>query len=170
MLERIIKASSHEGDIVLDPFCGCATTCIAAEKLQRKWIGADVSIKAYELVKERLEKEVPADLFKEAPHFSTTPPIRGKHEPKEKGFVYIIGNKAWQGEYKVGIAKNVKSRLNSYQTSDPRRGDELLYSIETPYFREMEKHIHDIFENEYEWVKAPSKEIIEAIENYSYTE
>ena len=39
LLERIIKASSNEGDVVLDPFCGCATALIAAEKLDRQWIG-----------------------------------------------------------------------------------------------------------------------------------
>ena len=59
LMERIIKASSNERDIVLDPFCGCATTCIAAEKLQRNWIGIDVSHKAYDLVIERLNAEVP---------------------------------------------------------------------------------------------------------------
>ena len=66
LLERIIQASSNEGDIVLDPFCGCATTCISAEKLGRQWIGIDVSKKAYELVKMRLDKEVAdkGDLFK----------------------------------------------------------------------------------------------------------
>ena len=65
LLERIIRASSNEGDMVLDPFCGCATTCIAAEKLERQWIGIDVSHKAYELVKRRLDNEVarPDELF-----------------------------------------------------------------------------------------------------------
>ena len=58
LLERIIQASSNEGDIVFDPFCGCATTCVAAEKLKRKWIGVDISIKAYELVKQRMEREI----------------------------------------------------------------------------------------------------------------
>ena len=58
LLKRIIKASSNEGDVVLDPFCGCATTCIAAEKLKRQWIGIDVSRKAYELVIERLGREI----------------------------------------------------------------------------------------------------------------
>lgn len=57
LLDRIIKASSNRGDIVLDPFCGCATTCIAAERLQRQWIGIDLSPKAVELVKLRLERE-----------------------------------------------------------------------------------------------------------------
>ena len=41
LLNRIIKASSNEGDIVLDPFCGCATTCVAAEQLRRQWIGIE---------------------------------------------------------------------------------------------------------------------------------
>jgi len=43
LLERIIKASSNEGGIVLDPFCGCGTTIVAAEKLKRKWIGIDIT-------------------------------------------------------------------------------------------------------------------------------
>ena len=46
LLERIIKASSNEDDIVFDPFCGCATTLEAAEKLNRKWIGIDIAIHA----------------------------------------------------------------------------------------------------------------------------
>lgn len=55
LLERIIKASCPEDGIVLDPFCGCATTCIAAENLSREWIGIDISPKAVELVKLRAE-------------------------------------------------------------------------------------------------------------------
>ena len=56
LLERIIKASSNEGDVVLDPFCGCATACVAAEKLGRRWIGIDLSPKAAELVNMRLQQ------------------------------------------------------------------------------------------------------------------
>ncbi len=58
LLERIIKASSNEGEVVLDPFCGCATTCVAAERLGRQWVGIDISEKAVELVQMRLEREV----------------------------------------------------------------------------------------------------------------
>ena len=54
LLNRIIKASSNEGDVVMDPFCGCATTCVAAQNLHRNWIGIDISDKAVELVTERL--------------------------------------------------------------------------------------------------------------------
>ena len=58
LLERIIAASSNPGDVVLDPFCGCATACIAAEKLDRQWAGIDLSEKAYQLVRQRLAREV----------------------------------------------------------------------------------------------------------------
>ena len=56
LLERIITASSNPGDVVLDPFCGCATACVAADKLGRKWVGIDVSPKAVELVNMRLQQ------------------------------------------------------------------------------------------------------------------
>jgi len=54
LLERIIKASSKEGDIVLDPFCGCGTTIAAAQKLERKWVGIDITTIAINLIKTRL--------------------------------------------------------------------------------------------------------------------
>ena len=50
LLERIIQASSNPGDVVLDPFCGCATTIEAAHKLRRKWIGIDIAIHAVKRV------------------------------------------------------------------------------------------------------------------------
>ena len=58
LLERIIKASSNEGDVVLDPFCGCATALIAAEKLERQWVGIDLSPVARTLVQRRMGKEL----------------------------------------------------------------------------------------------------------------
>ncbi len=57
LYERIIKASSNPGDIVLDAFCGCATTCVAAEKLARQWIGIDIWDGAHDVTIDRLKKE-----------------------------------------------------------------------------------------------------------------
>ena len=54
LLERIIKASSNEGDIVLDPFCGCGTAIAVAQRLNRKWIGIDITYLAISLMKHRL--------------------------------------------------------------------------------------------------------------------
>jgi adenine specific DNA methylase Mod len=56
LLERIILSSSNEGDVVLDPFCGCGTTVHAAEKLKRRWIGIDVTHLAISLIERRLRE------------------------------------------------------------------------------------------------------------------
>ena len=57
LLDRIIQASSAPGDMVLDPFCGCATTCVSAQMLGREWCGIDLSPLAATLVKQRMERE-----------------------------------------------------------------------------------------------------------------
>lgn len=58
LLDRIIKASSNPNDVILDPFCGCATACIAAENNVREWVGIDISSKALDLVKTRMQNEL----------------------------------------------------------------------------------------------------------------
>ena len=63
LLKRVISASSRKGDLVLDPFCGCATTCVAAQVLDRKWVGIDVSPIAADLVDMRLREQF--QLFQE---------------------------------------------------------------------------------------------------------
>ena len=55
LLERIIQASSNEGDTVLDPFCGCGTTVAVAQRLKRRWIGIDVTHLAITLIRHRLQ-------------------------------------------------------------------------------------------------------------------
>ena len=57
LLDRIIKASSNEGDMILDPFCGCATALVAADRLNRQWVGIDLSPLAARLVLRRLRDD-----------------------------------------------------------------------------------------------------------------
>jgi DNA modification methylase len=64
LLERIILASSSPGDIVLDPFCGCGTSVVAAEKLKRKWIGIDITHLGISAMKYRLKDAFPGIQFK----------------------------------------------------------------------------------------------------------
>ncbi len=64
LLERIVQASSNPGDIVLDPFCGCGTAIAAAQKLERKWIGIDITHLSIALQKYRLEEMFPGIQFK----------------------------------------------------------------------------------------------------------
>lgn len=54
LMERIVSVSSNPGQIVLDPFCGCGTTVVAAEQLKRKWIGIDISPTSVRVIKDRL--------------------------------------------------------------------------------------------------------------------
>ncbi len=58
LLDRIIKASTKSGDVVLDPFCGCATACVSAERLNRQWVGIDLSSMALKLVRRRIKQNI----------------------------------------------------------------------------------------------------------------
>jgi site-specific DNA-methyltransferase (adenine-specific) len=62
LLERIIRASSNEGDVVLDPFCGCGTAVAVAERLKRRWLGIDITHLAITLIKKRLVDSFGEDL------------------------------------------------------------------------------------------------------------
>lgn len=63
LLERIILAGSDEGDVVLDPFCGCGTTIHAAQKTKRNWIGIDITHLAISLIERRLKDAFPRISF-----------------------------------------------------------------------------------------------------------
>ena len=164
LLDKIIQCSTDEGDIILDPFCGCATACVSAENNNRQWIGIDISIKAFELVKERLGATT-GNLFanKVQMTLETEAPVRSEYRTEEKKWVYIVSNQAYPGEYKVGIATNPKARLSSYQTSDPNMGYKMEFKVEVPNWLEIEKAVHNHFPNKREWVQAELKEIKEYI-------
>ena len=76
LYERIINASSNPGDIVLDPFCGCATTPVAAERLGRQWVGMDLWEGAYGLVVNRMNdsRQLLADIPPRVELIITPPP------------------------------------------------------------------------------------------------
>ena len=83
LYRRIIAASSKPGDIVLDPFCGCATTPVAAEQLGREWAGMDIWDKAHDTVLNRLAEEgmltedkQPLQFWTKRVHYETAPPAR----------------------------------------------------------------------------------------------
>jgi site-specific DNA-methyltransferase (adenine-specific) len=102
LLERIIKASSNENDLVLDPFCGCGTTIAVAEKTRRAWIGIDVTYLAIDVIKKRLEK----NHIKENEHFQ----VYGV--PKD---VYSAGQLAEQKPFQFEVW--VVSQLNATPTT-----------------------------------------------------
>ena len=71
LLDRIIQASSNEGDVVLDSFAGCATACIAAQGQHWQWVGIDISPKAAELVRQRMRDEL--GMFYDGEHRTDIP-------------------------------------------------------------------------------------------------
>ena len=133
LYERIIKASSNEGDFVLDPFCGCATTPIAAERLKRQWIGMDIWDKAHDTVLSRLERNnlaVPTREQKEdQPNlftfgdvtYSAIPPTRTDDNeiaaPRIKHKIPIPKEK-WE----MLSHKQMKSHLAQYQQREGKEG------------------------------------------------
>ncbi len=99
LLERIIKASSNEGDIVLDPFCGTGTTIEAADRLKRKWAGIDIRPTAIDLIRERRMKDqtipvsgIPTDI------------VSAKKLAKESPFEF----EAWAITRLAGFVPNTK--------------------------------------------------------------
>ena len=83
---RLIKTASGADDIVLDPFAGCATTCVASENLKRQWVGIDIWEGSYQLVSDRLEEEL--GLFSDV-HFTNELPRRTDNGEKATRYLRV---------------------------------------------------------------------------------
>jgi site-specific DNA-methyltransferase (adenine-specific) len=102
LLERILRASSNEGDLVLDPFCGCGTTVHAAEKLGRKWIGIDVTHLAISLIERRMHEAFPGveyEVFGTPKDFGAAEALalRDRHEFQKWAITLIPDAQPWKG-------------------------------------------------------------------------
>lgn len=123
LLERIIKASSNEGDIVLDPFCGCGTTIAVAQRLNRHWIGIDITHLAITLIKHRLhsafEKRVSYEVIGEPVSLPDAETL-AKQDPYQFQWwaLGLVG--ARPVEQKKGSDKGIDGRL--YFHDDPVSG------------------------------------------------
>lgn len=84
LLERIIKLSCPDGGMVLDPFCGCGTAVVAAQRLNRNWIGIDVTHVAVSVLKKRLEAEFPGLVYR----------VRG--EPEDVASARRLADERWE--------------------------------------------------------------------------
>ena len=89
LLERIIKASSNEGDLVLDPFCGCGTAITVAERLNRRWLGIDVTHIAISLIRSRLSDTFGSELA----------PYEVIGDPKDVASAEALANEGLNGRY-----------------------------------------------------------------------
>jgi hypothetical protein len=146
LMERIILASSNKGDIVLDPFAGCGTTMVAAQRLGRQWIGIDVSPTAVGLMKRRMEKVGATDVkligmpVTEAQLRNLKPfefqnwviqRMNGTHSPRKSGDMGIDGfsfmlHEPIQVKQSSGIGRNV---VDNFETAVKRGGKTKGYIV-----------------------------------------
>jgi len=115
LLERIISASSSEDDLVLDPFCGCGTTIHAAQKLNRQWVGIDITHLAIALVERRLKEAFPGIAFEvhgvPKDHAGARDlALRDKHE-FQKWITATIGAQPYKGG-KKGMDRGIDGYLH----------------------------------------------------------
>ena len=126
LLERIINASSNEGDIVLDPFCGCGTAVVAAQKLNRKWIGIDITHLAINLMRVRLKDSfgIKAEVIGEPADLGGAKELAS--QPDKYQFQWwalgLVGARP-AGDKKKGADKGIDGVINFIDdpTSKPKR-------------------------------------------------
>ncbi len=152
LLERIIVASSNPGDVVLDPFCGCGTTVAVAERLQRRWVGIDISTTAMEIMRRRLWNQarvVPTivDMPETEDAVRALKPfefqnwaihaVNGTHAPKKTGDMGIDGywwftKEPVQVKQSDGVGRNV---IDNFETAIRRDGHDSGYVIAFSFTR-----------------------------------
>jgi len=133
LLERIISATTDEGDVVLDPFCGCGTTIAAAQTLKRRWIGIDVTYLAINLIRTRLR-----DTYRDSAKFTVVgePTTVEDAEELAKTDQYqfqwwtlgLVG--ARPAEQKKGADKGIDGRLYFHQEGTRESGTKsVIFSV-----------------------------------------
>jgi site-specific DNA-methyltransferase (adenine-specific) len=119
LLERIINVSSNEGDVVLDPFCGCGTSISVSEKLKRKWIGIDITYLAMKLIKDRLRDTYKLEAKKDYQVFG---------EPEDIASAIQLANEdKWKFQsWAVSLVDKVRNYVDAKKGSD-RGIDGIMY-------------------------------------------
>ena len=134
LLERILRASSNEGDVVLDPFCGCGTTVQVAQKLNRRWIGIDITHLAIGLIKTRLDDSFTHEVRKTYEVIGEPTDVAGAAQLAEENkwqFQYwalgLCGARPTEG-IKKGADRGIDGRLDFH---DDRSGDskQIIFSV-----------------------------------------
>jgi SAM-dependent methyltransferase len=147
LLERIINASSNEGDTVLDPFCGCGTAIAAAQKLNRRWIGIDITCLAISLIKHRLHNAF-GDGIKDAyevkgePVSVTDAEVLAKDDPYQFQWWALGQVNARPVEQKKGADKGIDGRIFFHDDAESGDTKQIVISVKAgklhaPYVRDL---------------------------------
>jgi DNA modification methylase len=144
LLERIIRASSNEGDLVLDPFCGCGTTIAAAQKLGRRWIGIDITHLAITLMKKRLlDAFGPETKFKVMGEPTSLPDAEALAESDPYQFQWwalgLVG--ARPVDEKKGADKGIDGKI-IFRGEKPGQFETVILSVKAGHL--MANHVRDL--------------------------
>ena len=153
LLERIITASSNEGDIILDPFCGCGTTIAVAQRLKRRWIGIDITHLAITLIKHRL-----ADAWAHYKAPGSKPQYKVVGEPKDLSGARTLADEdpyqfQWWAlglvdarpvEQKKGADRGIDGRLYFHDESDSKKAKtkQIIFSVKSGHV--SVSHVRDL--------------------------
>ena len=132
LLERIIQASSNEGDMVLDPFCGCGTTIAAAQKLDRRWIGIDITQLAISLIRYRMGDSFGKDCRFEVigePASTQDATALAKEDPHQFEWwaLGLVG--ARPAEPKKGADRGIDGRLYFHDEGRGGKTKQIIFSV-----------------------------------------
>ena len=143
LLNRIIKASSNEGDVVLDPFCGCGTAVAVAEKMKRQWLGIDITHLAITLIRHRLK-----DTFGDAMKYKVVGEPVSLPDAETLAAVDPYQFQWWAlglvgarpVEQKKGADKGIDGRL--YFHDEPKKTKQIIFSVKAGHT--SAPHVRDL--------------------------
>jgi hypothetical protein len=146
LLGRIIKASSNEGDVVLDPFCGCGTAIAVSQKLNRNWIGIDITHLAISLMKHRLRDTFGDDISKQYKVIGEPADLSGAQELAQSDpyqfqwwALGLVG--ARPIEQKKGADKGIDGRL-FFHDDNSGKTKQMIFSVKAGQVHSS--HIRDL--------------------------
>jgi SAM-dependent methyltransferase len=136
LLERILKASSDEGDVVLDPFCGCGTAIAVAQRLNRRWIGIDITHLAVSLIKHRLhgafsvEVEKTYDVVGEPADLAGATELAAQDPYQFQWWALgLVG--ARPTEQKKGADKGIDGRIFFHDDAESQKTKQIVLSVKS---------------------------------------
>ena len=131
LLERIIRTSSNEGDVVLDPFCGCGTAIAAAQRLNRRWIGIDVTHLSIALIKQRIADSFGALAYTVLGEPTTVDDARALADTDKWQFqAWALGLvRARPAEVRKGADKGIDGRLFFHGGTASGKTDQIVISV-----------------------------------------
>ena len=146
LLERIIQSSSNEDDVVLDPFCGCGTTIAAAQKLDRRWIGIDITQLAISLIRYRLGDSFGKDCLIWS-HWRTNqrsrmPPLWRSRTPINSSGGLSVWSKLDQPNEKKGADRGIDGRLYFHDEGRGGKTKQIIFSVKAG--KVTVSHIRDL--------------------------